>query len=144
MTGNPSEHPAGAAPAGEAWLIPLRVLEAELHHPGVACSPARLEQLLHPEFFEVGRSGARYTRAQVVRYLAFLSSPEAPPRPVVQASGHAVVALGPDCALLTYESVQSGGAGEPVLAARRSSVWKWDGQGWKLFYHQGTPCTLPD
>jgi hypothetical protein len=38
-------------------LSTLHALEVELHHPGVACDVARLEQLLHPDFHEVGRSG---------------------------------------------------------------------------------------
>jgi len=35
----------------------LRGLEVELHHPGTRCSRARLDELLHPDFDEVGRSG---------------------------------------------------------------------------------------
>ena len=40
----------------------LQALEAELHHPGVRCSRERLEQSLHPDFHEVGRSGRQYSR----------------------------------------------------------------------------------
>jgi hypothetical protein len=51
-------------------LAELQALEVELHHPGVACDFARLEELLHTDFHEVGRSGRRYDRATVLHFLS--------------------------------------------------------------------------
>jgi hypothetical protein len=115
-------------------LITLRDLEAELHHPGVRCSRARLEALLHPEFFEVGRSGRPYDRDTVVRHLA-----QTPP-PDVVAWDHAVQPLAPDVALLTYRSAHRQPDASLALPARRCSVWRLSDAGWQLFYHQGTPA----
>lgn len=116
-------------------LNELQALEVELHHPGVRCSRARLEELLHPEFHEVGRSGRAYDRETIVGYLAALEE-----HPVVASDSFAVVELGPEAALLTYRSAyleQGKGLGNHTL---RSSLWVKSALGWQLRYHQGTPA----
>lgn len=120
-------------------LDELRRLEAELHHPGLPCSRERLEQLLHPGFHEVGRSGRPYTRATVLDFLAGQATP-----PAVEASGYAVHLLAEGCALLSYRSVRRGADGQALEPALRSSVWLRTQQGWQLFYHQGTPAAAAD
>ena len=51
-------------------LQEIQALEVELHHPGVRCSRQRLEELLHPDFHEVGRSGRSYNRETIINFLA--------------------------------------------------------------------------
>jgi len=116
-------------------LNELQALEVELHHPGVRCSRSRLEQLLHPDFHEVGRSGRPYDRETVVRYLAALEE-----QPVVASDGFALVELGPKVALLTYRSAQVEPGRGLVNHTLRSSVWVQSSLGWQLRYHQGTPA----
>jgi hypothetical protein len=116
-------------------LNELQALEVELHHPGVRCSRSRLEQLLHPEFHEVGRSGRLYDRETVVRYLAALEV-----QPVVASDGFALVELGPHITLLTYRSAHVEPGKGLVNHTLRSSVWVQSSQGWQLRYHQGTPA----
>ena len=114
-------------------LQQLQAFEIELHHPGVRCSRERLEQLLHPEFHEVGRSGRAYNRETIVNYLSAQDS-----QPVVASEAYAVSELGPGVALLTYRSahvVQGKGLAQHTL---RSSVWLKTNAGWQLRYHQGT------
>lgn len=115
-------------------LQEISALEAELHHPGVACSVARLEQLLHPHFHEVGRSGNRYDRSTVLRHLASQPGPTA-----LAAQGYVLQALAPDCVLLCYQSQHQDG--ERRQTAQRASIWRQGAQGWQLFYHQGTNVT---
>jgi len=117
-------------------LSMLTRLEAELHHPGIPASPERLEALLHPAFFEVGKSGLRYSRQQVVAYLSQLAE-----APVVRVSNHEVYPLGADAALLTYACTHLGGSAP--IEVLRSSVWRHTAVGWQLFYHQGTIASLP-
>ena len=119
-------------------LQELQQLEAELHHPGVRCSRARLERLLHPDFHEVGRSGQQYDRDTIIRFLASLET-----QPSVESGGYAVTALAEDCALLTYHSAHRQADGTMTGHALRSSVWRRDTQGWQLYYHQGTPTAPP-
>lgn len=115
----------------------LRLLETELHHPGVACTRERLEQLLHPGFHEIGRSGQRYSRDTVVNYLASQPGPTA-----LEADGFAAHELSENCALLTYRSVHKSADGAATQAALRSSIWLKSGTQWQLFFHQGTPAAL--
>ena len=120
-------------------LTTLQALETELHHPGVRCSRQRLDQLLHPDFHEVGRSGTAYSRETVLRYLAGVTTP-----PAVVSDGFDVAELVPGVALLTYRSVASGGhSPDLALYTLRSSVWQHTSVGWQLRYHQGTPSAQP-
>jgi len=111
----------------------LEALESELHHPGVRLSRERLEQLLHPEFSEVGRSGRQYTRETVIAHLAAQET-----QPDIVAKNYCSKVLGPGVALLRYESAHRNPDGTLVLAALRSSVWLQTEGGWQLIYHQGT------
>ena len=116
-------------------LNELQALEVELHHPGVRCSRTRLEQLLHPDFHEVGCSGKPYDRETVVEYLASLES-----QPVVASDCFALLELAPHVALLTYRSAQVEPGKGLVNHTLRSSVWVQSTLGWQLRYHQGTPA----
>lgn len=121
-------------------LDELQALESELHHPGVRCSPERLERLLHPQFHEVGRSGRHYDRETIVRHLVSQTAP-----PDVVASDYAVRRLADGAALLTYRSAHRTADGGRTLPARRCSVWLREASAWRLAYHQGTPDDeLPD
>jgi hypothetical protein len=125
-------HARCAAPV-TSLLQQLQSLEIELHHPGVRCNRNRLEELLHPEFHEVGRSGRVYDRQSVIDHLCAQES-----LPTVASDDFSVVELGPDVALLTYRSahiVHGGGRASHTL---RSSLWVQAADGWRLRYHQGT------
>jgi hypothetical protein len=114
-------------------LQELQTLEVELHHPGVRCNRQRLEQLLHPEFGEVGRSGRRYNRETVINFLSAQES-----QPAVASEEFAVSELGPGVALLTYRSANVQLGTPTANHTFRSSVWLKTGAGWQLRYHQGT------
>ena len=118
-----------------ALLEHLSALEVELHHPGVRCSRERLQEILHPEFREVGRSGRAYTRQDVIDHLATSHS-----HPQVQSSNFALMSLGEGFALLTYRSVQLAPDASSTNQTYRSSIWERGVQGWQLRYHQGTPA----
>jgi hypothetical protein len=121
-------------------LQELQQLEVELHHPGLRCSQQRIEQLLHPQFREVGRSGTQYTRATVIAHL--LSQAVQPTvRPTVQSGGFQATLLAEGCALLTYRSWHRAADGSTSLCALRSSIWLRGATGWQVLYHQGTPCS---
>jgi hypothetical protein len=113
----------------------IRALEVELHHPGVRCSRARLEQLLHPQFHEVGRSGRMYSRDTVIEFLLSQHSP-----PTVRSEHFLCAELAPGVALLTYRSAHLQADGQLVNHTLRSSVWTGSGETWQLRYHQGTPA----
>lgn len=116
-------------------LETIAALEVELHHPGVRCSRARLEALLHPEFHEVGRSGRRYDRATVI---SFLLSQES--HPEVTSDAFALVELAPGAVLLTYRSAHADGTAGLGNHTLRASLWQQLGTLWSMRYHQGTPA----
>lgn len=119
----------------DSLLAELTALETELHHPGAICTRERLERLLHPDFHEVGRSGARYDRQTVIDFLASRGR-----LPAVIARDHRVEPLASDIALLHFRSHEVAPDGTPFHAALRVSVWRRTARGWQLSYHQGTPA----
>ena len=119
-------------------LLQLQSFEVELHHPGVRSSRERLEQLLHPEFHEVGRSGRGYTGDTVIAHLLTEES-----RPAISSDAFAVVELAPGVALLTYRSAHIESGGGLTNHTLRSSIWVKTVAGWQLRYHQGTAASTP-
>jgi len=119
-------------------LSELQALEVELHHPGVRCDATRLDQLLHQDFHEVGRSGRKYDRATVFKFLAGQQTP-----PATESSAFAACMIGPDLALLTYCSAHRGDDGNLTNHTLRSSMWVRIGTAWQLRFHQGTPAAEP-
>ena len=118
----------------DSLISTLRSLEREFHEPPVRCSRNRLEALLHPEFREFGRSGAEYTRAQIIEHL--LSATNAAR---VHAQGFAILELAPSVVLLTYKSAYISSSGQLERHANRSSIWRREVAGWQMVFHQGTP-----
>ena len=118
----------------QSLLEQLRELELELHHPGACCTRDRLEQLLHRDFHEVGRSGRRYDRETVIAFLAAQSQP-----PDTESTDFDLSLLGENCALLGFRSVHRMTDGNRLEHALRASVWVRSEAGWQLRYHQGTP-----
>ena len=114
-------------------LAELQALEVELHHPDVRCSRERLEQLLHPDFYEVGRSGRTYNRATVIDHLAVQES-----QPIMESGAFALSEPAPGVALLTYRSAFADQERGLYHHALRSSLWVKTSSGWQMRYHQGT------
>lgn len=108
--------------------------ELRLHDPAVRASRAVAEQLLDPDFVEVGKSGRRWNREEMLADLpGFETSSETGPR--IEVSHMTGVLLAPGLVHLTYESVVDG------VRARRSSLWRKgdDGADWRMYYHHATP-----
>ena len=118
-------------------VLHLRELEQELHHFDTRRNPARLDELLHPEFEEFGRSGRRYDRADVLR--EFSSGGD---RGNIHAADFSVAEIADGVALVTYRSAHEDLAGKVVRHTLRSSLWVRTPSGWRLRFHQGTPSDL--
>ena len=116
----------------------LRILEEELLRPAIRGSRAELEARLAPDFAEIGRSGRVYDRASLVAALA-AEHDDAPA--VARVEDFSVRLLAPGVALATYRSVREDAAGGPPAVALRSSIWRRDGDAWRMAFHQGTPTS---
>ena len=119
----------------DAILRTLVDLETQLHRIEVRRDRQRMEELLHPEFEEIGRSGRRYSREEVLS--EFRSGGELQP---VHAEDFSVALLAHGLALLTYRSAHVDGAGKLYRWTLRSSLWMWMDQRWRMRFHQGTPA----
>ena len=118
-------------------LETLRALEVALHRPSVRRDRGQLEQLLHPDFREFGRSGRAYDRAEVLELLAGL--PHEPQPDQVWSQDFALQPLAAGSALLTYRSARVTADGTLERHTNRSSVWQLTSEGWRMLFHQGTP-----
>ncbi len=111
-------------------LAPLIERELALMSPSVRRSEALVDELLDPEFCEIGMSGRFWTRAEVRRALAAELGDDHDTAEVTEMEGKV---LGPSLILLKYVSSRDG------RRARRSSLWRCSDGTWRLFFHQGTP-----
>jgi hypothetical protein len=111
-------------------LDELKKLEPLFHAAHAQASTQQFEQLVAPEFWEVGASGKRYSRAFVLKVLA--ERIESPDVALWHTDDFCVAELGAGNYLLTYTLHQ------PDRVTRRASIWRRTASGWQVVYHQGT------
>lgn len=92
-------------------------------------SAQSVDELLDPDFREIGASGRLWTRAEMVAALA-----NKPFRDLgaIEATDMAGAFVTPDLVLLTYVTNWQG------RRPRRSSLWRCSAGAWRLVHHQGT------
>ncbi len=113
-------------------LETILALEKEMHLTSTRRNRERMEQLLHPLFYEIGRSGLRYSRQDILS--EFESEAELPP---IAVSEPELIPLSEDLALLSYISNH---ATKPAHRfTLRTSLWQREGGMWRIRFHQGTP-----
>ncbi len=101
-------------------------LERALLTDEVRGDPAAVAALLHPAWEEVGRSGRRWSREELLARIGPLEERVDLEVLSVDRVGEAV--------LLLWRSVRAGGD-----ATLRSSLWVRSGERWLQRYHQATP-----
>jgi hypothetical protein len=116
--------------------------ELRLMDPAVRGSRTLAASLLDPEFVEVGASGRRWTYEEMLAELPEMDG-GAEDGPRHEPEAFTGVLLAPGLVHLTYETVREGSR------VRRSSLWRRDpgvpeGQGLRMYYHQGTPVPEAD
>jgi hypothetical protein len=114
-----------------AVLEELKQREPVFHRLEPGARRAHLQQMMDPQFCEVGASGRRYDRHYVLDILEkrFESAAE----DVWECSDFHCVELARDTYLITYTLLQP-----RQRVTRRSSIWRRGRQGWTIVYHQGT------
>lgn len=118
-------------------LEELRSREPIFHSQRFGRSLEDFERATASDFWEVGASGRRYSRAFI---LGMRANDELVDGDVAgwKASGFALRRLGPDCFLLTYTLDQAG------RLTRRATIWEKAGDTWRIVYHQGTVVTAEE
>lgn len=114
----------------------LQRLEEELWREETRFDVSRMEEVIAEDFFEFGRSGRIYQRADT------LAVPSTPIEAVIPLPDFDARLLAEGIAQVTYNSVVT--YGENIEEARRSSIWTRSSGGWKLRFHQGTPFSSDD
>jgi len=104
--------------------------ELALFTPEVRGSAEQLEELLDPDFGEIGKSGRLRTRGEMIAALVADTDPE---QHIINFSDMSGRTVGPGFVLLTYVTEVEG------RRARRSSLWRQSMRGWRVLHHQGTP-----
>jgi ribonuclease HI len=116
---------------GSEELVAQR--ERSLLSPAVRGDRAQLEALLHPDFVEIGASGRRWTRSQIIDELL-----AAPTVGDLEVADLAVRALSAEVLLVTYTTHRRG------VTGRRSSIWVRTAHDWVVQFHHGTPVAGGD
>jgi hypothetical protein len=115
--------PVQAAIAGELHLL----------EPRVRASAELLEPLLDPGFSEIGASGQVWRRSAIIAALTAI--PEAS-QPALSASELSGALVAPGVVHLTFVTVDSS------RRVHRSSLWRLTDDGWRIYFHQGTPAPV--
>lgn len=117
-------------------LAMLVKYEMQLHHPAIRCQSGIVGRFLHHDFFEIGRSGRRYSREHVI---AALANEAAEP---ITSDDFALSMHNNGYALLTYRSFILDEQGQMTKQTLRTSLWeecKAISGKWQMRFHQGTP-----
>ena len=103
-------------------------IAAELHllEPAVRRDRDEVERMLDPTFREIGSSGRLWTRDELLDAIGGFESSTVR----VEATNFSGQRVGDGLVLVVYETP----------GARRSSLWRHDGSGWRVLFHQGTQC----
>lgn len=112
----------------------LEALERALHDPQVRGDVARLDELLDAEFSEIGSSGQCYGRETALAEIPLQRA-----QVDILSDDYQVALLAPGVAQVRYRSwyVIEGVRQREVL---RSSLWRLQGDAWRVRFHQGTPA----
>jgi hypothetical protein len=111
-------------------LEELKQREPIFHHPEFGTTRQDYENMTDPEFWEVGASGRRYSRAFVLDTLE--NRPPDPTESQWLTRDFQCREVAEDNYLITYTLTQG------VRVTRRATLWRRTGSGWKALYHQGT------
>ncbi|MBW8366052.1 MAG: DUF4440 domain-containing protein [Rhizobium sp.] len=109
----------------------LAAREPIFHRPEFGTSRMDFEAMTAPEFWEVGASGRKYSKESVLETLEARHS-----QPVTESylvTDFLCQELSPNLYLATYQLDQEG------RLSRRSTIWRRNGDNWRVVYHQGTP-----
>jgi hypothetical protein len=113
-----------------AVLAELMQREPIFHRPEFGTARSDFENMMTPDFWEVGASGARYGREFVLDTLQKrLANPV---EEVWETKGFHCLEIAPDHFLITYTLHQG------PRVTRRATIWRLTADGWKILYHQGT------
>ena len=111
-------------------LAELVAREPIFHRPELGTTRRDFENMVEPDFWEVGASGRRYGRADVLDLLE--KRHQTPHDDPWETSDFQCREIAPDDFLLTYTLRQN------ARVTRRATLWRRRDGAWRIAYHQGT------
>ena len=109
-------------------------LEKHLFKAEVRTSAEQLQALIADEFTEIGASGVRFGKAEVLERLPL----ERPP--LIEAFDFEHRYLSETCVQLFYKAKMIKNGDVKAKYSLRCSIWQLTGKHWQMIYHQGTGC----
>ena len=110
----------------------IRGLETELLRPDVRSNPGRVADLLAEDYLEIGESGRRYAKSDVLEALKTEAGTD------FTIDNFTAIPFGPDTVLATYLVRKFIRKSRRESSSRRSSLWRRSDGCWKMVFHQGT------
>ena len=104
--------------------------EPIFHRPDLGTTRADFEAQTAPDFWEVGASGRRYSREDVLDALEARYAEPQDDR--WETSDFHCREIGPSTYAVTYTLQQD------ERVTRRLTLWRKEDDSWKILYHQGT------
>lgn len=117
----------------QAEIELVLTLERELQSPATRADVRRLQELLSPDFIEVGASGRRWDLPTILDLLA--QEAEEPDTAEIGIDNLEARILSTNLIQVFWDSDRAG------RRARRTSLWRRNELGWEQIYHQGTMLT---
>lgn len=121
----PAEREIPAPPADAPDFEQITAREQALLTDVLRSDPPSAAELLHPSFTEVGASGRRLDREEILAHLTPLDR--------VESAEFVADEIAPGVVLLRYVTTS------PARTVERTSVWVHEDGRWLLRHHQGTP-----
>ncbi len=118
-------------------LLKIVQYEQQLHRLEIRRQKTTIEKLLHADFFEIGRSGKRYDRQQVIDSLLAETAEQN-----ISSDQYALTPTGSGALLLTYRTYVMSTAEGKLHRTLRTSLWVNTAEAddnWQMLFHQGTP-----
>ena len=112
-------------------LAQLTAREPIFHRPEHGTTRADFERMTMPDFWEIGASGRRYARQEVLDELEKRHATQH--TDVWMTSDFRCQRLAQDLYLLTYTLLQ-----DNTRLTRRATIWQHTREGWQIVFHQGT------
>ncbi|QUM84933.1 MULTISPECIES: DUF4440 domain-containing protein [unclassified Moritella] len=107
--------------------------EETLLHSDFSQSPMRLDEVLHPELFEISPIGTYTSRSEIVAWLLAKSATQR-----WSLTQFKVVELAADTMLVCYQANSINDGKVKETGSLRSSIWRFNNQQWRLQFHQAT------
>ncbi len=111
----------------------ILALELALARRDEASIPGGYEAVLAPDFTEIGASGKRWTRADILEVVH-----AEPPTEDISIEAFEIATLSAELVLATFDTT-SPAAGGVIARRHRSSIWIRAQDRWQVRFHQGTP-----